>query len=107
MTQLVEITEIRSLDEFRNLIRPVAQAEYDRVASLPQETCRIRINVDPETAVAIATDEFTRLLPKAYLRRSGVRKKAHSGRSSLILRETVPVDVVIDTIRKMTTLKTA
>lgn len=107
MTKSVEITEIRSVDDFRNLIRPVAQAEYDRVASLPQEAGRIRINIEPETAVAIATDEFTRLLPKGYLRRNGVQKNAHSGRPSLILRKTIPVGVVVDTIRKMTTVKRA
>ena len=107
MTQLVEITEIRNLDDFRNLIRPVAQAEFDRVASLPKEAGRIRINVEPETTVAIATEEFTRLLPKAYVRLSSIQEGTRSSRASFDLHRTVPEDVVLDTIKKMTTLTTA
>ena len=106
MTKLVEITEFRNLDDFRNLIRPVAQAEHDRVAGLTQETSRIRINIEPETAVAIATDEFTRLLPKAYVSCSASQERTCSGRPGLDLSMAVPEDVVVDTIKKMTTLKT-
>jgi len=104
MTQSVEFTEIKNLDEFRNLIRPFAQAAYDRVANLPKEPGKIKINVDPETYVEILTDEFVRLLPKEYVKRSKDQMGALRYVRQSKLCKTVPTEVVLDTISEMETM---
>jgi len=104
MIQSVEITDVRSLDEFRNLIKPVAQDAYDRVANLPKEPGKIRINVEPETCVEILTDEFVQKLPEEYVKRSKSQMGALRYVRQSELRKTVPAEVVVDTIGRMKTL---
>ena len=104
MTQSVEITDVKSLDEFRNLIKPVAQAAYDRVANLPKEPGRIRINVEPETYVEILTDEFVQLLPKEFVKRSNDQMGALRYVRQSKLCKTIPAEVVVDIIDKMKTV---
>ena len=93
MTQLLEIKEIRKLDEFRDLIRPIAKVDHDRIAGLPSEPGKIRINLDSEAMVSAATDEFVKLLPKEYVKQSLAE-----------LSKAVPEDIVEETIRRMTTI---
>ena len=104
MTQTVEITDVRSLDEFRNLIKPIAQAAYDRVANLPKEPGKIRINIEPETCVEILTDEFVQILPEEYVNRSESQMGALRYVRQSELRKTIPAEVVADTIGKMKTV---
>jgi len=104
MTQSVEITDVRSLDEFRNLIKPIAQAAYDRVANLPKEPGKIRINVEPETYLEILTDEFVQRLPEEYVSRSKSQMGALRYVRQSELLKTIPAEVVVDTIGKMKTM---
>ena len=105
MRTMVTINDIASLNEFRNLILPVAQANYEYIASLPPSgPGKHGMNVSPELMLLLTADEFMRKLPKEYV--VPTRKPntlLYSGKK-VAIGKTIPRDVVIDTLYKMKTV---
>lgn len=105
MRTMVTINDIASLDEFRDMMLPVAQANYEYTVSLPPSAPgKHRINVAPELMLLLTADEFMRKLPKEYVVRTRQSNELlYSGRN-VAIRKTIPRAVVIETLYKMKTI---